>query len=106
MTEDLEFAGYTYRPNKACLTCEHVFARTAEIKVIAHDSDGLIQCLCGESNHTAKQGKMIGLALLIDRLPGPIELPVLMPGEWAEKRSYGIWTVSEIENEQRRSRPL
>ena len=99
MTEDLQFAGYTYRSNKACLTCEHVFARTAEIKVIAHNSDGLIQCLCGDSNHTAKQGKMVGFAHLIDRLPGPSELPVLRPGEWAEKLSNGIWAVSAIESE-------
>ncbi|WOI54417.1 hypothetical protein [Parvularcula sp. LCG005] len=98
MTQDISFAGYTYAANKACLICEHLFLHHAEPNIIVHDFDGWLQCLCGEVDHISDQAKVVALSQIIDRLPGISELPVLMPGQLAERTRDGTWIVEKIED--------
>ncbi len=46
----------------ACFTCDHVFNRQREILYAVHDGeDGAWQFMCGESDHTESNGKLITL---------------------------------------------
>ena len=99
MSSEISFAGYSYSPDKECLICEHVFDRSAEPVIVAHDTDGWLQALCGEEDHDADQSRIVALSEIIDRLPKASELPVLNPGECAERTADGSWQVFSIDDE-------
>ena len=94
-------AGYTYKHNKACLVCEHIFDGTEPIKIIVHDEDGLLQFLCGAHDHDHSKAKVVAISSQAKKLPGELELPLLKPGFFAEliekdsEKSYFVQKIPE-----------
>lgn len=89
----IQFAGFKYRDNKACLICEHVF-EFEQPKIIVHDHDGWLQFLCGRENHDPALSKTVAITEIIDRLPKEEDLRLLGPGQYAELTNSGEWRVS------------
>lgn len=79
--------------NTACFVCDHVFRKKRQILYVTHDKDdGSWQFLCGQSDHTDANAKVISLkeATKIDKTINDLyELPL---GAGAERKSIqDIW---------------
>jgi hypothetical protein len=86
--------------NTACFTCDHVLNRERPILYVSHDKDGEWQFLCGESDHTEANGKIISLknATEIDTSINDLfEMPL---GVGAERDSIeGKWEPFKLPEE-------
>ena len=75
--------------NKAVFTCNHILDNKSPILYVEHDSDGDWQFLCGQSEHTEENAKIISLkqAVEIDKTLNELyEMPI---GIGAERNEIG-----------------
>ncbi len=65
-SHSIQFGGYSFKPNKACLICDHVF-EGSRIEVVAHDDDGWLQFLCGGEHDFGDpaSSRIVGLEHLV-----------------------------------------
>jgi len=71
--------------NLVAYICTHVFENTRPILLIAHESDGDWQFMCGGTDHGAGEGHVVGVAHLMDRDPSINECANLPNGFEAER---------------------
>lgn len=64
-SDEIEFK-FKESKTKACFVCEHVFNKSRPILYVTHDSDGDWQFLCGESEHTVENAKIISLMQVVE----------------------------------------
>ena len=62
---EIEFGGYRFPRNKAVLVCGHVFSQERAIRVVAHDTDGWLQALCGAEDHEPTEARTVGLGEVV-----------------------------------------
>lgn len=75
--------------NKAVFTCNHVLDQKKPILYVSHDNDGDWQFLCGKSDHSEENGKIISLKEAVE-MDGTLNFLFEMPiGVGAERKIIG-----------------
>ena len=85
--------------NTACFVCDHVLNRQRPILFAAHDSeDGSWQFMCGQTDHTLENPKIISLKQATEIDPTINELYEMPLGVGAQRDTKGsIWKAFELE---------
>ncbi len=92
----IDFAGYSFAPDKACIVCGHVIDGMP-ILAVAHDDDGDLQFACGEEAHDTKDWHLIGLEHIDFDDLGPGEMPTVDAGFAALRDGPGsTWEIVPI----------
>lgn len=93
----INFAGFTFAADKGCLTCQHVMDG-APVLLFAHEADGDLQFLCGESHHDFDtQCLWLHTSHVLQRQPDLLLLPTVEMGFEAERDEVGSpWIVARI----------
>ncbi len=94
---NIDILGFRFPSNKAVLICEHVFEKEVEPKIVVHDFDGWLQCMCGDCKPNPSTSQIVGLSHIVHRMPSIEELPTLDFGHYAIKSEVG-WISYRIED--------
>ena len=89
--------GFDMNGDVLCIVCRHV-SEGKPIVVVAHDLDGVVQMMCGLSNHGAADAHTVHLHHMAEKLSA-LNLPTIQPGQYAEL-SEGGWNVADIPPEE------
>ena len=92
----IDLAGYTFPENRASIVCTHVW-NGHPVLLFRHNSDGDIQFYCGEDSHSMADALVLGLAEIDDHLQTMQDIPIVEPGQCAERaHAGGPWTIREM----------
>ena len=95
----IDFAGYSFDPNKGCFVCQHVLDGHP-VLLFAHDEDGEIHFMCGGKDHSVDNLHVICLSHLLEQIRSISEMPTVGPGYMAERSEPGTkWEICTIEDE-------
>ena len=92
-TAIVDFAGYQFEPDRACLICDHVFDNTKQVFQVAHDADGWIQFFCDQRDHKSDETKVASLSELLQRHPYLGGVPIVHSNQYATRQPDGSWVV-------------
>ena len=83
--------------NLGVIVCNHIFRDERPILYVSRP-EGEWQFMCGEGDHTASDGHLVGVGHLTDRDPSLNELIDLQPDYEADRKSIDDpWVISECE---------
>ena len=97
MTYSIDWAGFHFDNNKACIVCSHALEGRS-ISFVAHHSDGDLQFLCDKDTHSAEEALAVGLEHILELHPELKTISFLPFGHMAA-RSNGTWMVSSLEDD-------
>lgn len=83
------------------IVCGHVFRKERQVGLVLHDSDGIWQFVCGQTDHPEDCGDFapVGVEHLLERQAGLDGLLTLERGWIAERADAGEWKISPDEPE-------
>lgn len=86
--------------NLAVYVCNHVFEKTREIKLVAHEYGGDWQFLCGEEDHDGQDVHVVGVGHLTGRDKTLYQVEDLPEGWEAERNdSNSPWVRTQFDDE-------
>jgi hypothetical protein len=91
-------AGYSWDHHHGVTTCSHVF-EGKPVRLFSFDSDRDLQFLCGANDHDDRTTAVhAGLNHLMDQHPEIATLPLMGPGQWAERSNENSdWVVGQLD---------
>ena len=98
MKEKVSVAGYSWDHHHGVIICSHVF-EGKPVRLFSFDSDRDLQFLCGADDHEDwNAAKVVGLIELLERHPEIRSLPMMEPGQWAERSNENSeWVVGQLD---------
>lgn len=82
------------------VACNHVMRGKRPLAVIAHDSDGVWQFMCGKDDHTKqKQAKKVSVSKMFAKVVKGITQDEVAEGQIAERSADG-WAVRDLSGDE------
>lgn len=92
----IDFAGYSYPPNRACFICKHVMDGSP-ILAMAHDHESDLQLVCGIVGHMPDDWHVVGVGHIDHKKEVLGDLPTVHVGFAAERASIeSPWRIVPI----------